>query len=348
MPSQLLDVKANRSERWGIILAGGDGKRLLSLTRMLTGDDRPKQFCALTGGKTLLDETRQRVARLVPENQTLLLLTQTHEKFYARELAETPPTQLLVQPYNHGTAPAIAFALMRLQAMDPDGTVAFFPSDHHFGNNEAFGDAIDLAFAQAEADRERVILLGISPEAPEESYGWIEPGASLAGPARNSVFQVKRFWEKPSRNVASRLMRRGCLWNSFVMVGRVRAFLNLLRQTLPSMLSSMAVACSAPAVSQQIDSLRVLYSSIPATNFSDDVLSANPAALSVLRADEMGWSDLGEPQRVHSVVKLQNAVKLQTAGELQNAVKLQNDLASQLARHWLPNAAVVETVPAAR
>lgn len=34
----------------GIILAGGDGTRLRSLTRRLTGDDRPKQFCALLGG----------------------------------------------------------------------------------------------------------------------------------------------------------------------------------------------------------------------------------------------------------------------------------------------------------
>src|SRR6201993_2555615 len=69
-------------ERWGIILAGGDGKRLLPLTRRITGDDRPKQFCALTGGETLLVETRQRVSRVVSDQQTLLVLTQTHESFF--------------------------------------------------------------------------------------------------------------------------------------------------------------------------------------------------------------------------------------------------------------------------
>jgi hypothetical protein len=32
---------------WGLILAGGDGQRLLPYTRKITGDDRPKQFCCV-------------------------------------------------------------------------------------------------------------------------------------------------------------------------------------------------------------------------------------------------------------------------------------------------------------
>ena len=43
-----------RDHRWGVILAGGDGKRLLPLTRRISGDDRPKQFCSVMGKDTLL------------------------------------------------------------------------------------------------------------------------------------------------------------------------------------------------------------------------------------------------------------------------------------------------------
>jgi mannose-1-phosphate guanylyltransferase len=67
------------------------------------------------------------------------------------------------------------YSLTRLWQMDPRGLVAFFPSDHHFTNDEGFITHIDLAFAQAKAHPERVILLGIEPEAPEDAYGWIEP-----------------------------------------------------------------------------------------------------------------------------------------------------------------------------
>jgi mannose-1-phosphate guanylyltransferase len=87
-------VHMQDSRRWGVILAGGDGKRLLPLTRRITGDDRPKQFCALTGGETLLKQTRRRIARVIPGSHTVLMLTRTHERYYADEVTEVPSSCL--------------------------------------------------------------------------------------------------------------------------------------------------------------------------------------------------------------------------------------------------------------
>ncbi|MBZ5633761.1 MAG: hypothetical protein LAO55_11620 [Acidobacteriia bacterium] len=282
----------SHSRRWGVILAGGDGKRLLPLTRRISGDDRPKQFCALTGGETLLDQTRGRLSGMIADRQTLFLLTQTHERFYVDQLAGVAEERLLIQPYNHGTAPAISYSLTHIDQLDPDAIVAFFPSDHHFANDEAFAAHMDLAFTQAELDPDHVILLGIQADAPEESYGWIEPGNRVAGGA---VSEVRRFWEKPSRRVAAQLMRDGCLWNSFVMVGRASAFLAMIRRTLPELLRSLE--------SMDGRGLHELYARIPATNFSDEVLSKRPSDLTVLPARGLGWSDLGEPQRVLSAFR---------------------------------------------
>ena len=135
------------------------------------------------------------------------------------------PSSVLIQPGNRGTAPASLYSLMRLSEMDPKGVVAFFPSDHYFADEEAFVRQIDSAYAVAAMRPEVVILLGILPENTEVEYGWIEPGGPLGNPVPNTVCHVRRFWKNHvPRSVASDLMERGCMWNSFIMTGHVSAF----------------------------------------------------------------------------------------------------------------------------
>src|ERR1700747_2887990 len=82
-----------RNDHWAVILAGGDGTRLRSMTRAIAGDDRPKQFCPIVGGRTLLDQTRDRVALSVATEKTLLLVTEKHLRFF-QPLADTLPKDL--------------------------------------------------------------------------------------------------------------------------------------------------------------------------------------------------------------------------------------------------------------
>jgi mannose-1-phosphate guanylyltransferase len=303
-------LRIQDSHRWGVILAGGDGKRLLPFTRRITGDDRPKQFCALTGGETLLNQTRRRVGRMIVGEQTILVMTRKHEPYYAGQVSGVSSSCLLIQPHNHGTATAIAYSLMHLRQMDSQGLVAFFPSDHHFADDESFSRHIDFAFEQAKAHPERVILLGIEPESPEEAYGWIEPGSPLLAESGGVISEVSRFWEKPSREVAANLMRRGCLWNSFVMVGAVDAFMAMMRHALPDLLAGFESMWATTVPGMEEKALRDLYLKVPPTNFSEEVLSACPAELVVLRARGLGWSDLGEPERVLAMLRR----KIEAAG----------------------------------
>ena len=289
---------SKRSERWAVILAGGDGTRLQSMTRSITGDDRPKQFVPVIGGSTLLDQTRRRVALSVLPSRTLFVVTEKHQRFYQSMAAGVSPNLLLEQPANKGTAPAILYALMRVAAKSPKSVIALLPSDHYFADDEEFMSHVDAAFDAVKSQPETVTLLGITPSGPETEYGWIEPQPSILGSMPGSITRVSRFWEKPNADLARTLMDRGCLWNSFVMVGRVDALLKMTRRALPEIYSQFATIMSTFETSTERKAVHELYSKIQESNFSHEVLAARPEDLTVMRVGDVGWSDLGEPARV--------------------------------------------------
>lgn len=284
--------------RWALVLAGGDGARLRPLTRQISGDERPKQFCRLLGGQTLLEQTLQRSARLLPPDRTLVVVVRAHERFYAPLVTDHPAERLVVQPENRGTAPAILYSLLRLTALGPPAPVAIFPADHHVSDDEAFMAHVREAFEAVIARPDLLVLLGIVPDTAEPNYGWIEPGEAIAVSRPSRLRRVQHFWEKPSPGLARTLWAHGGLWNSFVMVGYPSAFFALIRSALPALLDAFTSIQSRLTTPWEDESLRRLYSRLPTIDFSARALAAHPANLAVLAVSDVGWNDLGEPRRV--------------------------------------------------
>jgi len=288
--------------QWGVILAGGDGTRLRSLTRRITGDDRPKQFCPILDNESLLNRTRRRVARTVAPERTVAVLTKAHERFYAPLILQVPSRLLVVQPENRGTSPAILYSLLRIAKMAPTASVALFPSDHYVSDDEAFMAHVRVAFDGVLRRPELVILLGISPAYSETAYGWIEPDRPIFGNGRPAFFRVRRFWEKPKPVLARTLLAEGCLWNSFVMVGRVTTLLALIESATPDLYHTFLDLWPVLNTHEEEAAIETLYAGLPSTNFSEQVLASHPEDLAVLPVGGVQWSDLGEPGRVLSVL----------------------------------------------
>jgi mannose-1-phosphate guanylyltransferase len=281
---------------WAVILAGGDGTRLKSLTRHIVGDERPKQFCSVLGGATLLEETQRRAALELAPKRTLYVVNHAHETFYRPVLTDTAKENLVIQPSNRGTAPAILYSLLRIAAKDPDATVAFFPSDHYISDDARFMAQIRAAMATATKRRDLIVLLGLDPESPEVEYGWIEPSQPIRGQAK--VFAVRRFWEKPNRMLAQVLQLRGCLWNSFVMVASVQALLDVIESAIPELYRSFAALTPLFGSTAEAKAISLLYARLQEVNFSHQVLALKPERLAVLKVTGVRWNDLGEPKRV--------------------------------------------------
>jgi mannose-1-phosphate guanylyltransferase len=102
-----------------------------------------------------------------------------------------------------------------------------------------------------------------------------------------NLLRVYRFWEKPSLSKAHSLWRLGCLWNTFVTIGRAGALLELLRSQVPHLLERLGE-----------NDLESVYQAIEPADFSRDVLTPSAHRLLVVRDAASGWADLGNPNRV--------------------------------------------------
>lgn len=290
-----------RVGRSAIVLAGGDGTRLRELTRQIAGDDRPKQFCPLVGERTLIDEARQRVARSVPPSRTFFSVTATHVLFYAPLLADVRSRQVVAQPGNRGTAPAILYSLLRLAAVAPNDPVAILPSDHYVSDDAQFMAHVDAAFDLVTARPDLVTLLGLTPDRPETEYGWIEPAQAIVGPRGRLFHGVRRFWEKPDAGLARTLFEGGCLWNSFVMVGFGATLLGLIEEMLPDLARAFLPIRRFMGTPLEAPVTESVYRELPAADFSKGVLGGSATRLALLPVRGVAWSDLGRPERVLAI-----------------------------------------------
>jgi mannose-1-phosphate guanylyltransferase len=293
------------SRPWGIILAGGDGTRLKTVSQVVSGDNRPKQFCVLLGSTSLLARTRGRLSSSIEPNQMLFAVVRDHERFYRPELADVDESRIVIQPANRGTTAAIIYSLLRLTRLEKDPVVAFFPADHHFVDEAQFARTVNSSFEVVTKHPRMLVLLGARADKPEVGYDWIEPGYAMDNGGRCSlpVFRVNRFWEKPSTSTAEELLGRGCLWNTFVIAGYARTFLEILESSIPQTLKSFQAVAGSRLKEEEATRATTLYERLPGGDFSHEILTHVVDRLAVLRMDNAGWSDLGTPQGLLEALK---------------------------------------------
>lgn len=274
------------SQRYAIILCGGSGTRLWPLSRTL----RPKQLLALNGEQTLLQQTTARLLEYIDADH---LYTVTHEdhKFEVKgQLSEIAPdavNNVLAEPCSRNTLPAIAWAVSKINAEEPNAIIGVFASDHAIDNQAAFLQAWSTAELAAQDDY--LVLLGIKPTEPATGYGYIKPSAKLAYTTALPVMTVGQFVEKPNSEKATQFVQDGYLWNSGMFVFKANAFMAMLSKYQPEM--------TAQLQSMTAENFAKTYAEF--TNVSIDYGLAEKADKVAVVPVDMAWSDLGSWESIY-------------------------------------------------
>lgn len=265
--------------RWLVILAGGRGERFWPLSRTM----HPKQFLTLVGDKSMLESTRDRVSTLIDDAHTFVVTGVDYVEKVSHNLPGIPPSQILGEPRGCNTAPSIAWAAETIFRRDPDAVMLILPSDHVIQNGQRFKGLVDRALTLAESHG-GFYTFGIVPTHPETGYGYIERDGAAFGDT--GALDVKRFVEKPPREVAEEMVASGrYFWNSGMFAFRASDLLSAVRDFLPQLADGIT------ALVDDVDRAEQIFAELPVISIDHGVMEKAPSVY-VLPAD-IGWDDVG-------------------------------------------------------
>lgn len=253
---------------YGVVLAGGSGKRLWPLSR----HDFPKQLIPF-GQTSLLVQALSRLQEIPFITHTAVVTTQD----YATDIKQKidPETLLITEPTAKNTAAALLLSCLEISKKDPQATVLFAPADHVVAQQQAFSAAICAALSFV-SDNDQLALIGVTPTHASTAYGYIERGHEEFLRATD-LYDIVSFHEKPSREIAQNyLLKSSMLWNCGIFCARIQTFIELFMKHMPELYA-------------QVKDGR--YDDIAPISFDKGVVEKVPDAVVV--HGKFSWTDVG-------------------------------------------------------
>lgn len=266
-----------------IIMAGGVGSRFWPFSR----NDRPKQFLDFFGtGRSLLQLTFDRLNRLVPAKNILIVSNVIYKDLILEQLPEITENQVLLEPNRRNTAPCIAYAVNRIKAMTDKANIIVAPSDHLILKENDFLETLQTGLDFVEKN-DNLLTLGIKPSRPETGYGYIQ-----IDEGDTNLRRVKTFTEKPNPELAQIFFETGeFFWNSGIFLWNLQTIDKAFKELLPEVSDKFEVGKELFNTDKEQEFIDNMYQSCP--NISIDYGIMEKASNVYVLCSDFGWTDLG-------------------------------------------------------
>lgn len=270
-----------------VILAGGSGTRLWPISRKA----KPKFLLSLDGKETLLQASVSRLSGLVPPQNIWIVAGESLLPVIREHLSGFPVCRFLAEPAARNTTAAIGWSADKIRHQCPDAVMTVFPADHIIKPKNAFCRTVEASVNFVTKNQESLITIGIKPEFPAATYGYIERGEKLES-AGIQAFRVKRFCEKPALPVAEKFLQTGNFyWNTGIFAWKAETVSALIRRF-------------EPEIGEQLDR-------IAAAAGTPDELNVTKKAFEMMKSVSVDYAVL---ERAESVIVLESPFEWDDAG----------------------------------
>lgn len=232
-----LPHKRSTNRIYAAILVGGKGKRL----RPLSTDARPKAFLSITRDrKTMFRKTIDRVRRIVPLKNILVVANKAHSKLVRDDFPSIDKKNLLLESASRNTAPAITLAALTLQGRSEDAIMLVLPTDQYIMDEDKYLNSIKEAIDFVKDNKDALLVLGIVPRYPATGFGYMKTKNQMPKTQNQKIYKVERFTEKPNLKTAKRYVKsKRFLWNAGAFIFAAGSILNAVKKYAPKIFNGL-------------------------------------------------------------------------------------------------------------
>ncbi len=273
---------------YAVILSGGSGERFWPLST----PDRPKQFLAVFGGKSLLRQAVDRLKGLVPPGRVIVVTAESLVKATRAELPELPAANIVAEPCRRDTAAAVATACGVVEGRGgADAVAAILTADQVMRDVPAFRRVLADA-VRAAARTDDIVTMGVEPDRPATGFGYIRVGEVEDVGTKTEFSRAARFVEKPDAKTARKYLASGrYVWNAGMFVWRVATMKAALLKGAPALAILEAAVASARGARGVRRVLNTYYPQLP--KISIDYAVMEKAQNILVSRGAFGWDDVG-------------------------------------------------------
>ncbi len=269
---------------FGVIMAGGIGSRFwpMSTTK------NPKQFHDILGtGKTLIQQTFQRLNTVIPAENIFVITNKEYVSLTLSQLPQLKENQVIGEPTMMNTAPCNLYMAKKIHQLNPDASMIVAPSDHVILNENEFAK-LALQALEKTQENDYLITLGIKPSRPDTGYGYIQ----FIENQEKSLKKVKTFTEKPNEELAKQFLASGdFLWNAGIFIWSTKSILKSFSEQQEDMYNTFSSVDATYNSSQENEAIEKIYPTV--SKISIDYAIMEKADNVYVIPSDFGWSDLG-------------------------------------------------------